>query len=250
MLLRTKEIIWGDDTLNPLIVLRHVAPMAAVLLFTSGILWADTLTINASNDARITDPNGSGTFTSVDASNITDSVRDFPNIVIERSVVEFSLLDLGSLPAKATITDVRFQFVTQSIANGTSTTVNILGYKDSTAAITTSDATTSATSLASYQPVVLGLGTQSVSLGTTGVSLLSSLSPNSFFALRFQGTVDTNTQFYSVKGANELSVQGPELIVTYTTPTNAVPEPSTFALLGLGGIGMVFRVYRRRTTAA
>jgi hypothetical protein len=33
-------------------------------------------------------------------------------------------------------------------------------------------------------------------------------------------------------------------------PTSAVPEPSSFALLGIGGIGLAIGVYRRRLTAA
>ena len=73
--------------------------------------------------------------------------------------------------------------------------------------------------------------------------------PGSGYAVpTFAGVTDTNP-FNSVLLTTSSDVID-TVNVNNVSTASAVPEPSTFALLGLGGIGLAIRTYRRRRVSA
>ncbi len=204
---------------------------------------ADIVSFTTIADARLFDTGANGSFETLDTGNLTMSIRNFAtlgsaNSFEERSVAEFNL---STLPAGASIGSVTFQFDTRSFANS-NTRVDIFGYQGD-GLTTLSDATTSAVLLGSYDPVALGLGMQSVSLNTAPFATLLATSP--LIGLRFQGIESTNTQFSSLEGSGILNTIAP----TLTVNTNAVPEPGSVALIGLGLVAAPLAIRRQRRRA-
>jgi hypothetical protein len=62
----------------------------------------------------------------------------------------------------------------------------------------------------------------------------------------FKATASSNSTVLTFSGAAGATFWGLDDVTVRST---AVPEPSTFALVGLGGLGMAFGAYRRRSCA-
>ncbi len=225
------------QSLNPKFV---VAPVLAILAFAS-VARGDVITINAFADGTVLDTNGDGIFESVNASATTNSIRNFPGILIDRAVIAYNL---SAIPNGSTINLASFTFSTSSVTSNSS--INALGYA-ADASLTVGDATQAATFLQNYDAFALGLGTQTVNLGVNGANLAQTISNSTdIFGMRLEGVGPANTQFRSIEAAPQ---QIPQLVIDYT----AVPEPGSLALTGLliGVVGAVrqFRNSSNRSNA-
>ena len=189
-------------------------------------------------DGVITDLNGDGTFTSTSSSTTgnTLSVRNFagtgPDSVEDRSIAEFNLSSLSADP----IQSVSFLFEVASDVND-GTRVDVYGYVGD-GFVRPGDATVSAVLLGTWDPVVFGLGLQSVALDAAAFADLVAQGP--IVGLRFQGTSGTNTQFDSLEGAMAFGTIAPTLAIS------AVPEPGSVALLSLASLVAAGGWYRKR----
>ncbi len=228
-------------------ILLALAASAAFVLNPAPAL-ADVVTVKGSLDANFSDPTGTGTFTTQSTPTNGLDIRQFvgsaPNFE-NRSVVLFSL-PAGVIPANAMIQSVTFNFQANVVTGNVGRTVGLLGYTGGSN-LTLADATAAATQLATYDNVALGLGNQSVGLGSAGVTLLRSLvGQNKTLGLRIQGTTyGTNTALSSIEQANAVptAFNAPSITITFTPA--AVPEPSVLALAGTGAL-VVLGVSRLR----
>ena len=69
------------------------------------------------------------------------------------------------------------------------------------------------------------------------------------YAFNVPGSQDVNPGQFSVVSFSDGSIIGTGTVTQTFQPAAAVPEPSSLALLGLGGIGAAFSAYRRRRVA-
>lgn len=225
--------------------IRFAAALGLALAAASATVSADSLDFVAVADAEAFDTGGDGTFDVLDGSDLSLSVRNFKDLTVDpfeqRTLAEF---DLGALPAGAVISGVSFRFQSIGFANS-NTAVNVFGYAgDGTT--TLADATAAAVLLGSYDPVALGLGLQTVTLDLAAFSGL--LGSSSIIGLRFEGILNTNAQFASLEAAALLSDVPPTLVVDFAG--QAVPEPSSVVLAGLGVLGLAGFARRARKPAA
>jgi hypothetical protein len=191
-------------------LVRSVMAALPLIGFLAVPARAGTLTVSAASDGNVLDDTGTGNFTSVvTASNGLD-IRNFagqtPNF--EHRAIEY--FASFTLPTNVTITGVTLNYGVASVLEDPGQVVNVLGYAGGSL-ITTSDATASATLLNSYHPWPQGLGSQTLDLGSAGISLIKSLSGSSSpLALRFQGVAfGVNTQLYSIENPGGIPLTPP-----------------------------------------
>ncbi|MFO0888923.1 MAG: hypothetical protein U0790_07210 [Isosphaeraceae bacterium] len=241
----------GNESLRkPIIRTCRVVFLAlALTALPTARSWAGTLTVNAASDAVAVDDTGTGVFTSITSASGGLDIRNFasqsPNFE-RRSIVYFSTF---TLPTNVTITSVILNYGVAGLNQDISDVVNVFGFQGGSS-ITTSDATSAATSLPSFHPWPQGLGNQTLDLGSAGISLVQTLSGSSSpLALRFQGASwGVNTLLYSIENNGFGSFNSPSLTITFES-LSTVPEPSSIVLsaVGLSMIGLVCVFSRARS---
>jgi hypothetical protein len=183
---------------------------------------AATLTFTASSDANITN----GVLNSFSTAAYGLVVNTFSGTV---PVMEFNV---ASLPTNILVDAMTFNFYVTSYT-GSTNPINIMAFLDN-GVITSSDASASATTLGTYNPVSLGLGVHSIGLST---SFLQSHPGASYLALRLQSsTGSANTQIGSIE--QQPGFAPLRLDITF----HPVPEPAVTPL-----VAAVLFFRRRRT---
>jgi hypothetical protein len=207
------KLLWGQNMKRS--KFRHLlacalfcAPTLAIgLLGSPQVARGDSFTIVAGSDANVTgntvnlNPPGSYGL-EMNAFDGTHAIVDVP---------------LGYIPINATINSVKANFREIGYAN-TNGLVTISGYGRS-GTIKASDGN-SATTIATYNSIALGLGQHSVDLNSAAVSLASSLlGTASHLGLRFaSGSNDTNSAIGSLE--QSAFYTPPSVTVSYDLPNN------------------------------
>lgn len=197
---------------------RWLIPTAVAIwvLFGFGIsiTQAGMVNINPVYDGVVQDTNYDGTFDTLNTTADVLDLRNFNNpgsiTINSRAIAKYSL---SSVPGNAIIDSANFVFGISGYTNGT--TVSLSGYS-TRSSISLSDATLSASTLGSYEPALLGLGTHSISLNS---SVIQPLLPTcDLLGVRLSPSLGGNTGVYSTEAATSYGMQAPQLQISYHVP--------------------------------